>query len=400
MNNLINYIVYIILIIFISNTSELCFDPIYSYCIIIMLLIIFVLRKRKFDIPIVFIFIYWFFINILYSVIFAADFSFNKVLGGLVPLFLAYLSYKIIGNNFWSQFEKICFTLTCVAMFFYIGQLLTGNLYDNLSLYFGDFIADYYKEARPTSWYNFFYTYLPIDNIAYIRNCGFMWEPGAFAMICVIMLLYRTLTIGVKIDVHAFIYILAILSTFSTAGYLSLLLYFIIYLRSERNILKWIIFLTLFIIIIPIVAQLEFMTSKLILFSQGIDETNYNPRLNLIEYNRFGVFGINFNRLFEYPLGYGVNKITDNFGREFAGVCGIAVFARMWGIIGLIYCTYAIYKTLNWFNTSKYKIYSILSVIMIIIMFFSNPIEESPLLFILICPYIVNKNYRLLCQIA
>lgn len=398
MNNLINYIVYFILIIFISNTSELCFNPIYSYCTIILLLIIFAFRRRKFDIPIFFIFIYWFFINFLYSVVFNADFSFNKVLGGLIPLFLAYLPYKIIGNKFWMQFEKICFALTCIGMLFYFGQLFTGSLYDNLSSYFGGFISDYYKEARPTSWYNFFYTYLPIDNIAYIRNCGFMWEPGAFAMICVIMLIYRTLTLGVKIDIHSIIYILAILSTFSTAGYLALLLYFIIYLRSERNIFKWIIFLTLFIIIIPIVVQLEFMTSKLILFSQGINETNYNPRLNLIEYNRFGVFGINFNRLFEYPLGYGVNKITDNFGRDFAGVCGIAVFARMWGIIGFIYCIHAIYKTLSRFNTSKYKVYCIFSLIMIIIMFFSNPIEESPLLFILICPYIVKKSYQLSCQ--
>lgn len=398
MNNLINYIVYIILIIFISNTSELCFDPIYSYCTIILLLILFAFRRRKFDIPIFFISIYWFFINFLYSIVFDVNFSFNKVLGGLIPLFLAYLPYKIIGDRFWIQFEKICFALTCIGMLFYLGQLFTGSLYDNLSSYFGAFISDYYKEARPTSWYNFFYTYLPIDNIAYIRNCGFMWEPGAFAMICVIMLIYRTLTLGVKIDIHSLIYILAILSTFSTAGYLALLLYFIIYLRSERNVFKWIIFLTLFIIIIPIVVQLEFMTSKLILFSQGINETNYNPRLNLIEYNRFGVFGINFNRLFEYPFGYGVNRITDNFGRDFAGVCGIAVFARMWGIIGFIYCIHAIYKTLNWFRASTYKIYCILSLIMIIIMFFSNPIEESPLLFILICPYIVNKNYQLSCR--
>lgn len=382
----IDNIVLFFLFIYISNTASICFEQTFSFALIGLFCAFFLLKKRQVDPFIVGIGIYWFFINFLYSNVFNESWVFNKVLGGLIPLTISYLGFKIIGSSFWYRFEKWVFVLTSISLVFYGMQLLFPFIFESLSSVFGKFIADFYTEARPTAWYVFVYTYSPIAGLAYVRNSGFMWEPGAFAMICIIAIIYRSIVYGVKIDKYLIIYLIAILTTMSTAGYLALVLYLLFYIRYSEGRIKTILFLLLFICAIPFVFQLEFIGEKLndYLYNSNV-YGNTNERLDTIEYDRFTVFRLNMERLLYYPLGYGVYNIKDDFGYNFVGVNGIATFARMWGVAGISFMLIGIYKTLK--KMYRGTSFSWLFVLMLLIVFFSNPIERSPLFFVYLMPF-------------
>ena len=380
------------IILYISNTAAICFNEFFTRILAVLFFIIFLLKRNKFDFVFLVIALYWLLINCIYSISHDQIFSLNKVIGYFLPCFITYTCYKNVTGNFFQKFEKWVFFLSAISLALFAIQLATGHMVNSFIPYFGRFMADFYRDARPDSWYIYIYTYSQYSELM-IRNSGFMWEPGAYAMMCCFGLIYQRLTYGPKLNYKSIIYIIAIISTLSTAGYIVLLLYFLIYLKDEKNIFKWAIILVLFAITIPFVYELEFMSEKIDSYISSQNEAFYNERYDAFEYNRFTVFQINFERLLEYPLGYGVYNIKDNSGSNFIGVNGIATFARMWGVIGLIVACFAIFKSFTIFGNKTSHIIIIIAILMMIVLFFSNPIEQSPLFYLLIIhPYLYKHH--------
>lgn len=396
-SNFIEYFVFFLLILKLSNTAEVCFQQTYTLMIVAVLMLIYILKHKKIDIIIIGLFLYWVSICYLDSLFFSETFVFNKVLGYALPLFSAYFTLKIIGPSFWEKFERILYILTCIALVMYAGNILLPGIYDSLSGVFGRFIAEFYKEARPTAWYAFVYTYSPIEGLGYTRNAGFMWEPGAFAMTSIIAFIYRICKNNMKFDKHCYVYMLAIVTTFSSAGFLAIMLFFLYFFASKKNVWSTILLILFMVFIIPYIYQLEFMADK---FASYIDNANanasfYNERLDMEEYNRFAVFEINMKRLLEWPLGYGVYAIKDKFGMEFAGVNGLAIFARMWGVVGIIILINGIWKTIKKYATDIPKWAVVTFLAMILTMFFSNPVEGSIILWVFCLTPFVYKRYKI-----
>lgn len=395
----IESLIYFLLVLFISNTAQICFEPTFKYAVVVLFLAIYRYRLQKVDTVIVSLFFYWFSINLICSLNFGTSFVFNNILGYFLNVFIAYFAMKIIGVSFWEKLEKWIYVLTCISLILFVGNLLTGGLYDSLSPLFGRFIAKFYTDARPTAWYIFVYTYSPIEGFDYLRNSGFMWESGAFAMMAVLGFIYRICKNEMSFDRHCLVYVLAIISTFSSAGYLSILLFLLYYCASRRNFIYTILLLCLAFIAIPKVYQLEFMSDKLANYLEELNSNTayYNERLDMDEYNRFTVFEINMKRLIEWPLGYGVNGIKDFYGKSFVGVNGLAIFARMWGLCGFVLLVYSISKTVRKLNLNVSQTASFIFLLMILVMFFSNPIESSVLpWFFCLTPFIYKKNKNIL----
>ena len=82
-------------------------------------------------------------------------------------------------------------------------------------------------------------------------------------MIVVIAILYRWFKYGVKIDKHTIIYFIAIFSTMSTAGYLSLIMIFVIFMIKEKKVWRMITYVILLLISLPFVMELDFMNDKI-----------------------------------------------------------------------------------------------------------------------------------------
>lgn len=380
----------IVWILYAALTAPICFNPIISYMLAFGYVFILLANRVLLNKNLLYICLYWIIINILCFILKSHTFNLNNVIGALTPILIAFGVLIVCGANFWEKLEKIVFYFTLISLLIFILQVCTGSLFDNFSSIFGRYIADVYKETRPTAWYAFIYTYSPIDGLSFPRNSGFMWEPGAYAMVVSVFLGYRFLKYGVRLCGHNLIYILALISTFSTAGYLMLIMFFIMYIVETRNILLAIPLVVILSVLIPYIFSLDFVGAKLTSYSEGMGQSFTNDRLGLYEYNRFETFVINMRRLLEFPIGYGVNQITDRFNNYFVGVNGIAVFARSWGIIGLVIALKSIVSTLRmWCNKAQLKnpnICILLVFLIFMVTFFSNPIERS-VLFITIILY-------------
>lgn len=276
-------------------------------------------------------------------------------------------------------------------MLFFIIQIVLPDVIHSMSQYFSRFIADFYTERYPGSWYNFFYTYQPSDEFIYNRNAGFMWEPGAFAMILIVGLLIDTFSKTQNFTIRKLLYFIAIISTCSTAGYLALLAYSMYYVLKLKNVFLNIFAFLVYAVALVGISRLSFMLSKIEEFG-GFDYS-FNTVLNGIEYDRVATFKINMARLLQLPIGYGVNPITDFNGNPFYGVNGLGVFFRTWGLFSVfILLRNFILLLRRYLFDVRFIVFGIIA---LLVVFFSNPIERSPLFWsLLLFPMIYNTPIK------
>lgn len=391
---LLNTTVLFLFFLILSNTAAWCFDQKFLFLVFGYLALLFLVKGLRIDYFILGIVLYWFAINILYAVVSVEDFNLNRVIGPLFLLGITYMSIKIIGCRFWMLFEKWIFRLTCIALAIFCMQAVFPGVFESLSAVFGRFISDFYKETRPSAWYMFFYTYSPISGLSYIRNSGFMWEPGAFAMVIIYAIVYRWFTYGFRIDKYILVYFIATLSTLSTAGYIAFIALFLVFMVKEKKMAYAFIYILLLLAALPFIFQLDFMTEKINTYMLNYKESteHQNIRLGSIEYDRFTVFAINLRRTLEYPFGYGIYSIKDYSNNDFVGVNGLASIMRMWGIPGFLFFTYSVFAFLKKLGRERTPIV-LLAMLALFITFFSNPVERNPLSYLfVISPFLLTHK--------
>ena len=122
-------------------------------------------------------------------------------------------------------------------------------------------------------------------------------------------------------------------------------------------------------------------------------EQNYTDRL---EVNRFIYFYTTVIKTFDFPIGYGVLEDKKSFRSpiKIVGVNGLGNTLMMWGWLGLLFVITAVYKFCN--RPYHIKLITILLSTSILITFFSNPIENNLILFLVVLtPYIKSKQQYL-----
>ena len=69
-----------------------------------------------------------------------------------------------------------------------------------------------------------------------VRNCGFMWEPGAYAGILIFMIVYHLFSNSFKLDWKIMFLTLCVITTYSTAGYLAFFCVIILYFYYNHQL--------------------------------------------------------------------------------------------------------------------------------------------------------------------
>jgi hypothetical protein len=381
-------------------------EPIFLYISFFILLIIFINeRGANFDAIIFGVIVTWYLINIFSSIFNGQPFEFNLVTGYLVRIVISYLIIKIIGEKFWIKFEYIIFKLTILAIIIFGLNLLFPGLFFSLSNIFRPITAKIYTDRYPYYWTSIIYTHdynnRSIDAIGNIRNSGFMWEPGAFAMILTIIILYNWYTNGFDFSNRVKLYFIALISTLSTAGYFCLIVLFSIYLIKSKNKYAKFFGFTLSIIIIPALFKLDFIGKKLTTYISNMDDKIGGPNQftygGSMEVNRLAAFFIKGIHWLHYPLGYGdsANKIIKGQYTIIDGVNGLGDILEVWGIVGMVFLVVSLYKYFVYLNAG-YKVSTsiiVLSILTMFIILFSNPISQNPFLFFIIfTPYLFKAK--------
>ena len=193
------------------------------------------------------------------------------------------------------------------------------------------------------------------------RNCGMFWEPGLFATYIAIAMVFEILfpPKGRPSWWHLIVFVIGMLTTTSSAGYVLMVLCAILLLtcrqrkKSDTNafwsVVKFVLFVT---------AILVLMNYEVILESTGLAKNEYVQKLfpeNIIESSRAQALSHNFKTFFKSPL-FGVG-ITQAYGAlESVADTSTSTFAlSVFGIPGAAYTFYWLYAIFKDKTTNLYS---------------------------------------------
>ncbi len=229
------------------------------------------------------------------------------------------------------------------------------------------------------------------------RNSGCAWEPGLFAvMLCIALLFNIARNKGIRFNKSLIILLFALITTFSTTGYIAALVIFAChYLFSKRiTFIRRILYLSIFCTIFICINKLPFMAEKI--ESRGsvenfVTESDalewYEKEHLLFTVDRFEGISLDYKNFRSNPIfGYGLQReksfVYRNISPYIITSNGIVKpFAQM-GIILASLFLLLMYKSCFKLNTDyKFDTSWILFVVIIVCsvsyMFDSTPIMRA-----------------------
>lgn len=297
--------------------------------------------------------------------------------------FLVYVLIKGLGLRLFKIYEHINFYLAIIALGFWAIQIILGGdtFYSLLNKIPG---VDQFSIVTGRGYNILIYSVQPVFssllyNFTVPRNCGYAWEPGAFAVyLCLAIFINLFFTDDdPKKKVRLWILILALLTTQSTTGYVIFVVTILTYLLNKQlNII--ILILPLTVISLVYISSLPFMSKKVI---NLIDDTKRIDQILEESYGsevaatpqRFTSLMIALVDFRNNPvLGVGVHTEvtwTYRLGANISTISGIGNLLATFGLVGFLFFIVLTVNSSIFF--SKFFNYHSIFLLLFIILFIS-----------------------------
>lgn len=264
----------------------------------------------------------------------------------------SYLVVKVVGKKFFYIYENIVYVLAFISLPFFLLQAVAYDfIYSSLYKLQGILCIPYYGDMEYAN--VIFYTI----NKGILRNCGFAWEPGAFSNFLVLAIILNLARNNFNLKNKRFwILLIALVTTFSTTGYLALSFVMIWYLFNLNFNKKMFLMPAAFILAIYL-SSLPFMTEKIVTVSADpkiqlnkIISRSYETH-NRYSLGRFSGFLMDWENLKNNPIigygGHGELTMVGKLSIKAHSVNGIGKWMAMFGTVGLIIFFYTYIKSLK-----------------------------------------------------
>ena len=275
--NIINYLVVFLVLVVEVSTFFRGIDAIGPRGIGVILVVILLIISFSRRVELNFSFLYLVILIALLIFIQGVFFGFSVVTVFTYIIFgvtISYLTYKIVGEKIFEYLVDVIFYTSVIATFIWVLQVLIPPV---------DYFLQYLRVSTPTPLVEgqvgsdvndrvniaLLYT-IPhwtqnIFGVEVLRNAGMFHEPGAFAYFIILALGLNTIIQKSFFNVRNIILIVVLLTTFSTAGYLSLIV-LLFYAVMNANIYTTVKLVTVPVFIIVAFlsyTQFEFLEEKL-----------------------------------------------------------------------------------------------------------------------------------------
>ena len=228
-----------------------------------------------------------------------------------------------------------------------------------------------------------------------------MWEPGAYAWILNFMIVYKLHRDNFILNRRVLLLVLALISTFSTAGYFGLffiVVFYIIKLKSKRALLLLPFILLAFVFVsVKLFNTADFLSEKLGVYQEAgmnVGEETFGDD-SWMRVNRIAMGQISLENSFVHPWGDGINLssyIVKKYG-DVTGANALAYLLLRWGWLGFIAFIVAV-KRFDPPGLSKG--FGSFLLIPLFISLFSNPYSSCQYLMFAIFYYsIICKNFKI-----
>jgi len=393
-----NCILIFLFISFSVSIIDLFQSKLILFIITVLLGLIFIIKNNKIDNIVYYIIIYMILVQLFAMIRFSELITGRFISLGLTitKFLLAYFIIKLSGKSFLVNFEKTSFTFIVIGL----PLFLLTQYYPQFSQIFKHFDIDSSEIQKIYGGWNIFI--FVHSGWAGFRFCGYSGEPGSMAMMITISWVIYILNYGINIKFKTIVYLIAMIFTFSTTGYLVLILFTIFYaLNSQKTsfLLLGLPLLISLLFILPRIWKLEFMQDKINMYIDFDQELKsiyggYEQYKGSNNIGRLSAISIGAKDIATWPIGHGTvtSGRTKNFyGDTLSGANGLINFTILWGILGFLFLIHSLYL----FIYNKYNIYlksKFFLLISILLVFSSNPVMHSPVLYTLILYPYLYKN--------
>jgi len=292
-------------------------------------------------------------------------FSLKTLIGTFARFTFAYLVIKSVGQKFISTYINLIYYLSIISLVFYVAfffPALTNKLVAHA------ITNPLFPLKDQTYLFTPNYILITFNQYEHLRNSGPFWEPGAFTVFLNIALMFNIFVNNKLFDKKNVLFIIAIITTLSTAGYLSLFFTVVAVLLLLNPSVKKILALAPMIILFTVfIINMPFLLPKI--KDNVIIAENDNS-------SRFGSALSDYQLIYKNPvLGYG-KDIQNKYGtstwnmKKMHRNNGITNFITEWGLI--IFIIYFVnYKKsfdniCNYYQTDKSLSYVFLIVILLL----------------------------------
>jgi hypothetical protein len=274
-------------------------------------------------------------------------------IGLFIKVFLAYYCRDLAKERFYDYFIHVMYVFACISLVIYPFQLISFDTLYRINNIFG-------IEGGEFDWVNsFIHTTTPAHHH---RNAGFTWEPGGFATLLTLTYFLNIFQRGEPLKSKKnIIFLIALLTTQSTMGIISLVFPFSIVLRDlilQNRLYKQlsiVIIPTVFAICATIFMQVDFLYDKIVNEFGSLDiemgHINYAIEQDLrLDISRSASFAMDWPTIKKYPvLGLGVDYRTTSFHllgyhEKLQGSCGWNNLLLRFGFIGFVLYAYLFYR--------------------------------------------------------
>ncbi len=390
-----------VFILLMSGSATFIVDDIfYTFIWIVIFLMYLHYNTIKLDKFMVVVLVLWTVINIIgYYTNNGLNFKFITFVGTTMKIILPYFMVKIVGRKFFFYLNKYIYYLTVISLVFYFIDLLAPAVFESVKSLLTFMTQEDQKNAG--GWYIYVYMH---NAWAYVyglpwlfRNSGFMWEAGGNAMILTFALIYTLLENGFKINKYVIVYIVAIIFTFSTSGYLALMVILYAYLikTNKLRMMKFVL-IPIFLYLAVNIFELDFVKGKIVQYEKDIDRYALHKTAKVFRINRFGIMKFNLEQSIYSPLGNGVSDsqyLKKKYGVIFDGSNTIARVLYIWGYPGLFLMLFIIYR-FYFVMFRENRVVSVLFTVAFSFMLFSNPVEYRPMIFTMIFFYFMYYHKK------
>lgn len=405
MNNFIRrffneYVLYIFLILSSADAAIFLNNKIYLIIAFIYTLFLYLKKYQNIENPIIIFLLFWIVINLIAYLKFGnvVDVQFITFLSLTSRLLLPYFILRLYRNDFIYTIETLIYYLTLISLPIFVVQYLNSSLFYSLSPLLNILTGEEQREFG--GWYIGVYMF---SGWAPDRNSGFMFEPGAFAFMIILGILIRFAKNRMRIDRYIIVYIIGIITTFSTMGYSVLILIILTIILRTGRISIYIVLIPVFIFsIFTNILNLDFMLPKIQDYAYEARTISRSAESSggVLRYNRFGIFLFAIDESIKWPFGYGVLDGTPSevqFNERIQGPNTFAQILLRWGWLGLILYIIAAKRAMD----RLYPHITVLARLTLLLAFLASVssysmLNNTVLLAILYYPFITQENINLI----
>lgn len=232
---------------FFSNAST-------EYNLVFLVIIYFIGRTRGIKLMDIKInrFIFFMYTLLLVQSILYKGFTTAAIYKPFVLLYIPYLIYNMMGISYFRYFNKVLFIFAIITTPLWLMQSISPS-FDRMLKDLAETAFSIGWDVGPKSiliytsaWGDFLYN----DDLGIYRNSGIFHEPGAYSVFLNIGIATNTLITGALFNKKNILFIFCVLTTLSTAGYVTLFIIISAVLFTSRiNTILRIVILTLFVLI-------------------------------------------------------------------------------------------------------------------------------------------------------